>query len=96
MKRGDRALLYHSNEERSAVGISEIIREAYPDIDLEGGDWSQVDLRYIKRFKRPVSLKEMKEHPKLKDLLLIKQSRLSAMPVSALHYELLCQLGGIS
>ncbi len=95
MKRGDLALIYHSNEERSVVGVSEIIREAYPDIDPEGGDWSQVDLRYVQSLANPVSLTQIKSHPKLKELLLIKQSRLSAMPVTEAHYKLLCQLGGL-
>ena len=95
MKKGDLALIYHSNEDRAVVGLAEIIREAYPDIDPEGGDWAQVDLRYKKSFANPVPLSEIKAHPKLQDLALIKQSRLSTMPVSKPHFDLLCRLGGL-
>ncbi|MEN9723535.1 MAG: hypothetical protein RJB38_1521 [Pseudomonadota bacterium] len=93
MKRGDLALIYHSNDDRAVVGVAEIIKEAYPDIDPEApGDWSQVDVRYVRTLPRPVSLSEIKSHPKLSDLLLIKQSRLSTMPISAQHFDLICQL----
>ncbi|MBU6374868.1 MAG: EVE domain-containing protein [Bdellovibrionales bacterium] len=95
MKKGDLALIYHSNEDRAVVGLAEIIREAYPDIDPEGGDWVQVDLRYQKSFANPVPLSEIKAHPKLQNLALIKQSRLSTMPVSKPHFDLLCRLGGL-
>ena len=95
MKRGEKALIYHSNEDRAVVGIAEIIREAYPDIDPEGGDWSQVDVRYVKTFPKPVTLAEIKANPKLKDIALIKQSRLSTMPVTQAHFDLLCKLGGL-
>ena len=95
MKKGDLALIYHSNDDRAVVGVAEITREAYPDMDPEGGDWSQVDVRFVKSFTRPVALAEIKGHSKLQELLLIKQSRLSTMPVSKQHFELLCKLGGL-
>ena len=95
MKRGDLALIYHSNEDRAVVGVAEIIREAYPDVDPEGGDWSQVDVRFVKSFERPVPLAEIKAHAGLEDILLIKQSRLSTMPLSKKHFDLLCRLGGV-
>jgi predicted RNA-binding protein with PUA-like domain len=95
MKKGDHALIYHSNDDRAVVGIAEIIREAYPDQDPEGGDWSQVDLRYVKTFARPVTLTEIKSSAQLQDLLLVKQSRLSTMPVSKEHFQLLCKMGGL-
>ena len=95
MKKGDLALIYHSNDDRAVVGVAEIVREAYPDIDPEGGDWVQVDVRYQKSFAKPVPLAEIKSHPKLQELALIKQSRLSTMPVSKPHFDLLCRLGGL-
>jgi predicted RNA-binding protein with PUA-like domain len=95
MKQGDLALIYHSNEDRAVVGIGEVVREAYPDVDPEGGDWSQVDVRYVKHFASPVELAAIKANPKLQDMLLIKQSRLSTMPVSPTHFDLLCKLGGV-
>ncbi len=95
MKKGDQALIYHSNDDRAVVGIAEIVREAYPDVDAEGGDWSQVDVRYLKHFVSPVTLAAIKVHPKLQDILLVKQSRLSTMPVTKPHFDLLCKLGGV-
>ena len=95
MKKGDLALIYHSNEDRAVVGIAEVVREAYADPDPEGGDWSQVDVRYVKPFARTVTLAEIKANPKLKDIALIRQSRLSTMPVSKAHYDLHCKLGGL-
>jgi predicted RNA-binding protein with PUA-like domain len=95
MKKGDQALIYHSNDDRAVVGIAEVVREAYPDVDSEGGDWSQVDVRYVKHFAAPVTLTAIKVHPKLEDILLVKQSRLSTMPVSKAHFDLLCRLGGV-
>lgn len=94
MKKGDLALIYHSNEDRAVVGVAEIVREAYPDVDPEGGDWSQVDLRFVKSFERPVPLAEIKANAGLQDLLLLRQSRLSTMPISKKHFDLLCRLGG--
>jgi len=94
MKKGDLALIYHSNEDRAVVGVAEIVREAYPDVDPEGGDWSQVDLRFVKSFERPVPLAEIKANARLQDLLLLRQSRLSTMPISKKHFDLLCRLGG--
>ena len=78
----------------AVVGVAEIVREAYPDIDPEGGDWSQVDLRFVKSFERPVPLAEIKANAGLQDLLLLRQSRLSTMPISKKHFDLLCRLGG--
>ena len=89
-KIGDLALIYHSGDERALVGIAEVIREAYPDPDPEmKGDWVQIDLQAIEALKRSISLKEIKSTPALADLPLIKQSRLSCMPISAAHYKTL-------
>jgi predicted RNA-binding protein with PUA-like domain len=99
MKKGDTALIYHSGDERQVVGIAEVIREAYPDLDQDygpEGDWSQVDLKFVKKFPKPVTLAVIKATPSLKDLPLIKQSRLSTMPISEKHFETLCKLGGMA
>ena len=96
MAKGDLALIYHSGDERAVVGLARIVKEAYPDPDPDGGDWSQVDIQSLKAMVRSISLTEIKETSALKDMLLIKQSRLSVMPVSAPHFETLLRLGGIS
>jgi len=93
---GDLALIYHSGDDKAVVGIAEIVRTAYPDPDEDGGDWSQVDIKPVKAFKKPVTLAEIKATKSLADMPLIKQSRLSCMPITAAHYQQLLKLGGVS
>jgi predicted RNA-binding protein with PUA-like domain len=91
---GDQALIYHSGDDKAVVGIAEVIRSGYPDLDPEmPGEWVQIDLKFKEAFSHPVTLKEMKAHPALTDLLLIKQSRLSCMSVAASDFKLICKLG---
>ncbi len=90
IKAGDRVLIYHSGDDRAVVGIAQVSKEAYPDPDpKKPGDWVQIDLKPVTKFKIPVSLKEIKSTAQLKDLLLIKQGRLSVMPITKIHYEVL-------
>ena len=98
MKKGDLAVIYHSNDERSAVGIAEVVKEAYPDIDKEDpkGDWAQVDIKAVEAFLQPVTLATIKATPALKDIALIKQSRLSCMAISEGHFNILKKMGGLS
>lgn len=93
MRLGDRAFFYHSNVGREIVGVVEIVREAYPDpsIDLEG--WLAVDVKAAGAFNRPVTLAEIKALPEFADLVLVRQSRLSVLPVSDVHWQSLCKLG---
>ncbi len=87
---GDFALIYHSGDERAVVGIAEVIKEAYPDPDPEmAGDWVQIDLKAVAPLQRSVELKELKANSKLKDLPLIKQSRLSCMRISPEHFKII-------
>ena len=89
-KAGDMAIIYHSGEERAAVGLVKIVRAAYPDPDpKKPGDWVQIDLAVDKKFHNPVTLASMKANKALAGLLLIKQSRLSCMPVEKKHYDLI-------
>ena len=90
---GDLALIYHSGDEKAVVGISKVISEPYPDPDAQGGDWVQVDLIVFKAFEKPVTLSEIKATQSLKELALIKQSRLSVMPVVEAHAEILLKMG---
>ena len=103
MKRGDLAFIYHSGDDRAAVGMAEVVKEAYPDKtpmadkeDERKGDWVQVDLKPVLTFKTPVTLKDIKANPALTDIKLIKQSRLSCMPVSAEHQQELLKMSGLS
>ena len=92
--RGDVALIYHSGDDKSVVGIAEVVREAYPDPDPEkAGDWVQIDVKALEAFPRAVPLKEIKSTPVLATLPLIKQSQLSCMPITQQHFETLVKLG---
>jgi predicted RNA-binding protein with PUA-like domain len=82
MKTGDEVLFYHSGEEKAVVGIARVTRPAYPDSTAEEGHWSAVDLAPIKSLLRPVTLREIKSEPWLKQIPLIRQSRLSVMPLA--------------
>lgn len=94
-KKGDQALIYHSGDEKAVVGLALVIKEAYPDLDSEkAGDWVQIDLKFVQKFKTPVTLATIKKTLALKDLPLIKQSRLSCMPVTKKDFDLLIELGG--
>lgn len=92
-KKGDVAAIYHSGDGKCVVGFAEVVREAYPDIDPEGGDWVQIDLKPIEALKAPVALAAIKTDSVLKDMPLVKQSRLSCMPITKAHFERLKKLG---
>lgn len=94
MRLGDRAFFYHSNIGKEIVGIVEVVREAYPDPTATDGPWTCVDVRAIGPMPRPVTLKEIKALPELADFLLVRQSRLSVVPVSEAQWHRLCVLGG--
>lgn len=94
MKKGDRALFYHSNEGLCVVGIAEVIKEAYPDPTINDERWVAVDLKPVKTLKQPVTLKEMKEQPGLQDMGLIRQGRLSVSPVTEKEYRIILGLAG--
>ena len=85
MKVGDTAFFYHSNEGKEIVGIVEIVREAYPDPGDPAGRFVMVDVSPVRPVKTPVTLAQMKAEPKLAELALIRQSRLSVVPVSDAH-----------
>jgi predicted RNA-binding protein with PUA-like domain len=93
MKEGDLALFYHSKKGLEIVGVCEVVREAYPDPTAEKGDWSVVDVKPVKAFTEPVSLKEIKEEPGLENMALVKRSRLSISPVTEEEFEVLLEMG---
>ena len=87
MRTRDEVLFYHSGEEKAVVGIAKVVRTAYSDSTATEGDWSAVDLTPIKSLTRPVSLRDIKSNPRLKEVPLIRQSRLSVMPLSAAEFR---------
>jgi predicted RNA-binding protein with PUA-like domain len=94
MKKGDLSFFYHSNEGKEIVGVVEVVREAYPDPTAEKGDWLCVDMKAVGPMPKPVPLAAIKADPAFADLALVRQSRLSVMPVSAEHWKRLCRMGG--
>lgn len=95
-KKGDLALIYHSGDDKAVVGIARIAKPAYQDPDPKGGDWVQIDLEPLAKLPKSVALKELKSQESLKGLLLIRHSRLSVMPLSQEHFEVIQKLGNSS
>ncbi len=93
MRIGDRAFFYHSVNEKRIVGIVEIVKEYYPDPSDPSGRFGMVDVRALKPLARPVTLAEIKAEPRLADLALVRQSRLSVMPVDDEAWRLICAMG---
>jgi predicted RNA-binding protein with PUA-like domain len=93
MKMGDLCLFYHSNIGLEVVGIAKVSREYFPDPTAEKGDWSAVELEPVKAFSRAVKLSEIKSHPGLQELLLVRNGRLSVMPVTSAEFSTLLSLG---
>lgn len=95
MKKGDRALFYHSNIGLEVVGIMEIAEEAAPDSTDETGRWIAVHVSPVEKLARPVKLKEIKADPALADMVMIRQSRLSVSPVTEAQFRHIRKLGGL-
>ncbi len=93
MKTGDWALYYHSNEGKEVVGIAEIVREAYPDPTTDDERWVVVDVKPVAPLSEPVTLAAIKGDPALRDMVLVRQSRLSVMPVTAKEFNRVLKLG---
>jgi predicted RNA-binding protein with PUA-like domain len=95
MKTGDKALFYHSGEERTVVGITEVVKAAYPDPTDEKQAFVCVDLKADAKLARPVTLSEIKADKRLAEMVLVKNSRLSVQPVTAEEWREVCTLGGV-
>jgi predicted RNA-binding protein with PUA-like domain len=96
MERGDLVLYYHSVSEKQMVGLARVEREAYADATAKEGDWVCVDLAPVKALKAPVGLDTIKADKVLKDMLLVKQGRLSVTPVTKEQFERVLKLGQTS
>ncbi len=95
MRKGDLAFFYHSVNEKRIVGIVEVVREYYPDHTDDSGRFGMVDFKAVKPLPRPVTLAEVKTDPRLSDMALIRQSRLSVMPVTDAQWRVITELGGV-
>jgi predicted RNA-binding protein with PUA-like domain len=93
MKKGDPVLFYHSGESKEVVGIARVGKEAYPDPTATEGDWSGVDLVPVKALKKPVTLGVIKADKSLKEILLVRNSRLSVMPLTEAQFNRILALG---
>jgi predicted RNA-binding protein with PUA-like domain len=94
MKRGDLGFFYHSGDMKAVVGVVEVIAEAHPDSTADDPRWKCVDLRAVAPFPKPVTLEAIKADPRLKEMVLVKNSRLSVQPVRDEEWKIVCTEGG--
>ena len=94
MKLGDLGFFYHSVNEKRIVGVVEVCAESHQDTTTDDERWDCVDVRAVASVPEPVTLADIKAEPKLENFALVKQSRLSVVPVSAAEWKLLCKMGG--
>lgn len=93
MKKGDLVLFYHSNEGKEVVGIAKVVKEFYQDPTTDDERWVVVDLAPVDTFKTPVTLETVKADPLLQDMALVRQGRLSVMPLKAEEFDRIVELG---
>jgi predicted RNA-binding protein with PUA-like domain len=92
MHKDDEVLFYHSGREKAVVGVARVTRPAYPDPTAKEGDWSAVDLAPIKSLRRPVLLREIKATSRLKHIKLVRQSRLSVIPLGGSEFRAIVEM----
>lgn len=95
MKTGDECFFYHSNEGKDIVGIVKVSKLFHPDPTDDTGKFGMVELTAVKPLEKPVTLAEIKSHAKLKNMVLVKMSRLSVSPVTDDEWKTICKLGGL-
>lgn len=96
MKKGEQAFFYHSNEDKAIMGVVEITKTYYPDPSDETGKFGMVDVKALKALNKPVALAEIKHEPRLSDMVLVNNSRLSVQPVTDEEWKLVLALGGVA
>jgi predicted RNA-binding protein with PUA-like domain len=96
MSKGDLGFFYHSGEDKSVVGIVKVVKEAHPDSTDPTGQWQCVDVAALSDLPRPVTLAEIKAEPKLKSMVLVRNSRLSVQPVSEAEWRKVCAMGRLA
>jgi predicted RNA-binding protein with PUA-like domain len=95
MKPGDLGFFYHSVDEKRIVGIAKVVSDPHPDSTDETGTWFCVDIAAETPLPRPVSLAEVREEPRLAEMALVKQSRLSVQPVTENEWEIICKMAAV-
>ena len=95
MKVGDLGFFYHSGAAREIVGIVEVAAEVHPDPSTDDPRWECVDIRSRQDLPSPVTLDDIKLEPRLADMVLVKNSRLSVQPVTAAEWKIVCRMGGL-
>ena len=95
MKIGDRGFFYHSQTEKAVVGIVEVCAEIHPDSSTDDERWECVDVKAVRSLPSPVTLAMCKAEPKLADMVLVNNTRLSVQPVSGAEWQIVCALGGL-
>lgn len=93
---GDRGFFYHSQKEKSVVGIIEVIALAHPDSTTDDERWECVDIKAVESLPNPVTLEMIKTDERLAEMVLVKNSRLSVQPVTDDEFSLICALGGLT
>ncbi|RFU13100.1 EVE domain-containing protein [Rhodobacteraceae bacterium W635] len=91
---GDQGFFYHSQSEKAVVGVVEVCAEAHPDSTTDDPRWDCVDIKAVAPFPRPVTLADIKADPRLADMVLVRNSRLSVQPVTEEAWRIICGLGG--
>lgn len=94
MQVGDLGFFYHSQSDKAVVGIVEVCAPAHHDSTTEDERWDCVDVRAVRPFKQPVTLDRIKNEPRLAEMILVKNSRLSVQPVTETEWQLVCEMGG--
>lgn len=95
MKKGDLGFFYHTGDEKQIVGIVKVIAEYKPDPTDETGKFGLVDVKAVKEVPKPVTLAQVKADPKLKDIVLAREPRLSVQPVTPAEWKHICKMGGV-
>lgn len=93
MKKGEQAFFYHTGKERAVIGIVRVIAEAHPDSTDKA--WRAVDVEAVKPLPKPVSLADIKADPRLREMALVRISRLSVQPVTDAEWKIVCEMGGL-
>ena len=93
---GDRGFFYHSQTEKAVVGIVEVIAEAHPDSTTDDDRWECVDIKAVEAAKTPVTLDMIKQDPRLSEMVLVRNSRLSVQPVTADEWKVVCEIAGLT
>ncbi|MCE8510362.1 EVE domain-containing protein [Ruegeria pomeroyi] len=93
MALGDRGFFYHSQSDKAVVGIVEVCAEAHPDSKADDPRWECVDIKAVRPFQQPVTLDQIKADPRLSEMVLVRNSRLSVQPVTETEWRMICAMG---